>query len=65
VLGVMKRVEQASHLVGAEDDGELLGRLGAGDLFDDPLPVQGDAVEELEGQAGLLLDVVGGLSLLD
>ena len=64
-MGFSQRVEEACHLVLAEDDGELLGRLGAGDLFDDPLPAQGDAVEELEGQAGLLVDVAGDLSLLD
>src|SRR5262249_418602 len=58
-------VEEAGHLVLAEDDGEGLGRLGAGDLFDDPLLAQGDAVEEWEGQAGLLLDVAGDLPLLD
>ena len=65
VLGVLQRVEEACHLVLAEDDGERLGRLGAGHLFDDPLPAQGDAVEELQRQAGLLLDVAGGPSLLD
>ena len=65
VLGVLQRVEEPGHLVLAEDDRELLGRLGAGDLLDDPLPAQGDAVEELEGQAGLLVDVPGDLSLLD
>jgi hypothetical protein len=37
----------------------------AGDLFDDPLSAQGDAVHELESQARLLLDVAGGLSLPD
>ena len=65
VLGVLQRVEEPGHLVLAEDDGELLGRLGAGDLLDDPLPAQGDAVEELEGEAGLLVDVPGDLPLLD
>ena len=65
VLGVLQRVEEAGHLVLAEDDGERLGRLGAGDLVDDPLPAQGDAVEELEGEAGLLVDVPGDLPLLD
>ena len=65
VLGVLQRVEEPGHLVGAEDDGERLGRLGAGDLLDDPLPAQGDAVEELEGEAGLLVDVPGDLPLLD
>jgi hypothetical protein len=65
VLGVLQRVAEAGHLVLAEDDGELLGCLGVGDLFDDPILAQGDAIEELEGEAGLLVDVPGDLPLLD
>ena len=64
-MGFCKRVEEPGHLVLAEDDRERLGRLGAGDLLDDLFPAQGDAVEELQGQAGLLVDVPGDLSLLD
>ena len=33
--------EEAGHLVEAEDDGELLGLLGAGDAFEDPRPCRG------------------------
>jgi hypothetical protein len=65
VLAVLKRVEEAGHLVNAEHYRELLGRLGAGDLFDDPLPAQCDAVKEPKGKAGLLVDVTGDLPLLD
>ena len=47
--------EEAGHLVGAEDDGELLGPLGAGEVREDPGRAQGDVVEEPEGLDGLRL----------
>jgi len=65
VVGVLECVEEASQLVLAEDDGELLGLLGVDDLFDDPLFAQGDAVEELECEAGLPVDVPRNMPLLD
>ena len=65
VLGVLQGVEEPGHLVLAEDDRECLGCLGAGDLLDDLFPAQGDAVEELQRLAGLLVDTPGDLSLLE
>src|SRR5271157_1737507 len=45
--------------------GSVLGALGRATSADDPVPAQGDAVEELEGKAGLLVDVRGDLPLLN
>ena len=42
-----------------------MGALGQATFSTTHFPAQGDAVEELEGQAGLLVDVAGDLSLLD
>ena len=46
--------EETGHLLEAEDDGELLGLLGAGDVDQDPLPAEGDLVEEPQPGDGLV-----------
>ena len=52
-------VEEPDQLVGAQDDGELLRLLGTDDVLDDPILAQGDAVEELQGAAGLVVVAPG------
>jgi hypothetical protein len=46
--------EETGDLLEAEDDGELLRLLGAGDVGHDPLPAEGDLVEEPEARDGLV-----------
>jgi hypothetical protein len=65
MLGVLQRVEEVGHLLLAEDLGQLAGRPRPGDVGDDLVAVEGDLVEELQGQAGLLEEVAGDLTLLD
>ena len=57
--------EEPGDLVGAEDDGELLGLLGAGDALQDPVRAEGDLVEEPQGGDGLVVVAPGDVLLLD
>ena len=59
------RLEELRDLVGAQDDGELLLLLGAGDALQDPVLAEGDAVEEPQGAEGLVVVAPGGVLLLD
>ena len=47
--------EEPGDLVGAEDDGELLRLLGAGDAVQDPLPAEGDLGRGTGGAATVWL----------
>ena len=58
-------LEEPDHLLGAEDDGELLGLLGAGDALEDLVPPEGDVVEEAECGDGLVVIAPGDVPLLD
>ena len=57
--------EEPGGLVGAEDDGELLGLLGAADALQDAVSFECDLVEELECGDGLVVDAPGDVLLLD
>ena len=57
VLEAGDRREEPGDLVGAEDDGELLGLLGADEMRSRTHPcAEGDAVEEPQGGEGLVVD---------
>ena len=57
--------EEAGGLLEAEDDGELLGLLGASDALQDARAFEGDLVEELQRGDGLVVDGPGDVLLLD
>ena len=58
-------LEEPEHLLGAEDDRELLGLLGAGDAREEVVPPEGDVVEEAECGDGLIVIAPGDVPLLD
>jgi hypothetical protein len=65
VLEAGDGLEEPDHFVGAEDDRELLGQLGAGDALQELIPAEGDVVEEAEGGDGLVVIAPGDMPLLD
>jgi hypothetical protein len=65
VIEVGDRLEEPDHLLGAEDDRELPGPLGAGDAREEFVPAEGDVVEEAEGTDRLVVIAPGDVLLLD
>ena len=57
--------EEAGQLIGAEDDREPLGPLGAGDVLEDTVAPQGDVVEEAQRLEVLVVVAPRGPPLLD
>jgi hypothetical protein len=57
--------KEPSHLVEAEDGGQLLWLLGATDAYHNPFAVESDFVEELQGGNGLVVVAPGDVPFLD
>jgi len=65
VLEVAEGGEEASQLVGAEDDRETAGLLDRGEARRDVVAAEGLAIEEAPGAAGELIVAVGDVLLLE
>ena len=64
VLEVSNSLEELDQFIKAQNDRQLFLLLGADNGLDDPIPAQGDAVEELQGAAGLVEIAPGDMTLL-
>ena len=58
-------LEEPNNLLGAQNNGELLGLLGASDTLEKVIPPKGDVVEEAECGDGLIVIAPGDVPLLD
>ena len=64
MLDISDGREEASHLVGTEDDGESTRLFERRDAVRDVAAVQGDTVEESQGGANLFIVAEGDTLLL-